>query len=47
MQCAEGPVLTSFRLVRGGELLADSCVLAPNAGAQARLEAEARDERRL
>jgi hypothetical protein len=44
MQCAEGPVLTSFRLVRGGELLADSCVLAPNAGAQPLPKAGARHE---
>ena len=47
MQYAEGPVLTSFRLVRDGELLADSCVLAPNAGCQLLPEAEARDERTL
>ena len=42
MQGAEGPVLTSFRLVRGGELLADSCILAPNARGEPRQQLERR-----
>jgi hypothetical protein len=47
MQRAEDPVLTSLCLVRGGELLTDSCVLAPNAALQAWGAAEATQERRL